>query len=73
MAVLGYQRFAAHGGDIGSYVTNRLALEYPAQLVGIHVTYPAEPHLDLTDPALPEEVRSFLAARPTLDPGEVPA
>ena len=35
---LGYQRFAAHGGDWGASVTARLGFAYPGQLVGIHVT-----------------------------------
>jgi pimeloyl-ACP methyl ester carboxylesterase len=41
--VLGYPRFGAHGGDIGAMVANRLALEHPKRLVGIHVTRPADP------------------------------
>ncbi len=35
---LGYHRFAAHGGDIGSSVTQELALSYPELLIGIHLT-----------------------------------
>jgi pimeloyl-ACP methyl ester carboxylesterase len=35
---LGYQRFAAHGGDWGAGVTARLGFAYPQHLVGIHVT-----------------------------------
>jgi pimeloyl-ACP methyl ester carboxylesterase len=41
--VLGYGRFGAHGGDIGAMVANRLALEHPERLAGIHVTRAAEP------------------------------
>jgi pimeloyl-ACP methyl ester carboxylesterase len=41
--VLGYARFGAHGGDIGAMVANRLALEHPERLVGIHVTRAADP------------------------------
>lgn len=37
--VLGYARFAAAGGDIGSGVSLRLALAHPDLLVGIHLTY----------------------------------
>ncbi|GHO66904.1 multidrug MFS transporter [Ktedonobacter sp. SOSP1-52] len=37
--VLDYSRFAAAGGDIGSGVTQRLALAHPGLLVGIHLTY----------------------------------
>ncbi|HEX7734565.1 MAG TPA: epoxide hydrolase, partial [Ktedonobacteraceae bacterium] len=36
---LGYSRFAAAGGDIGSGVTQRLALAHPDLLVGIHLTF----------------------------------
>lgn len=36
--VLGYTRFAAHGGDMGSAVTQDLALTYPDDLIGIHLT-----------------------------------
>ena len=36
--VLGYKRFAAAGGDIGSRVTRLLALAHPESLVGIHLT-----------------------------------
>jgi microsomal epoxide hydrolase len=35
---LGYQRFAAQGGDLGSSITEALAIAYPASLVGIHLT-----------------------------------
>ena len=33
---LGYERFAAHGGDVGSSVTLQLALLHPEKLIGIH-------------------------------------
>jgi pimeloyl-ACP methyl ester carboxylesterase len=36
--VLGYRRFAAAGGDIGSGVTRFLAVAHPDVLVGIHLT-----------------------------------
>ena len=36
--VLGYERFAAHGGDWGSSVTEQLARSHAASLVGIHLT-----------------------------------
>jgi pimeloyl-ACP methyl ester carboxylesterase len=35
--VLGYQRFAAQGGDWGGFVTSRLGLNYRERLYGIHV------------------------------------
>ncbi len=36
---LGYPRFGASGGDIGAGVTQRLALQYPEFLIGIHLHY----------------------------------
>jgi pimeloyl-ACP methyl ester carboxylesterase len=44
-AVLGYRRFAAAGGDIGSDVVTRLALQHPASLLGIHLTDVRDPWL----------------------------
>ncbi len=35
---LGYEKFAAAGGDIGSGVTRYLALNHPELLIGIHLT-----------------------------------
>jgi microsomal epoxide hydrolase len=35
--VLGYARFAAQGGDWGSFVTSRLAYDHPDRLIGIHL------------------------------------
>ncbi len=42
---LGYGRFAAHGGDWGSAVTEQLAFNYAASLVGIHLTDVPYTHL----------------------------
>src|SRR3990172_8723616 len=36
--VLGYKRFAAQGGDVGTGVTERLAIAYANHVVGIHLT-----------------------------------
>ncbi|WP_225625946.1 alpha/beta fold hydrolase [Streptomyces werraensis] len=36
MTRLGYERFGAVGGDIGSHVSRYLALEYPERVVGAH-------------------------------------
>lgn len=38
MTELGYQKFAAAGGDMGSGVTRYLAANYPERLDGIHLT-----------------------------------
>ena len=40
---LGYTRYAAAGGDIGSDVVTRLALQHPDALLGIHLTDVRDP------------------------------
>jgi pimeloyl-ACP methyl ester carboxylesterase len=43
--VLGYSRFAAQGGDWGSFVTARLGYAHPEKLAGIHLNMlPLSPH-----------------------------
>ena len=37
MSRLGYQRFAAHGTDIGAGITGRLAALYPDRVIGTHI------------------------------------
>ncbi len=60
--VLGYRRFAAHGGDWGAFVTARLGLACPDRLVGIHVTLLGL-RRDLPPPAHPtEEDRAYFEA-----------
>ncbi len=39
MTRLGYDRFAAQGGDWGSAVTTALAVQEPDRLIGIHLNY----------------------------------
>lgn len=53
MSRLGYERFAAQGGDWGSMITAALAVQHPDRLIGIHLTLavvvpPAETLSDLT-------------------------
>lgn len=43
---LGYERFAAAGGDIGSGITQQLALKHSDSIVGIHLT--DVPYLNFT-------------------------
>lgn len=43
--VLGYRRFAAHGGDWGAIVASQLSHKYAADLYGIHVSMPVWPGL----------------------------
>lgn len=52
MTQLGYERFAAAGGDVGSGVTKELALRHPARLTGVHFTdvgYPTGQEGGLTE------------------------
>ena len=57
---LGFERYGAHGGDLGVGITSRLAQAHPEAVVGIHlmdVERPLRPDVaDLTD-----EEREFLA------------
>jgi pimeloyl-ACP methyl ester carboxylesterase len=54
MSQLGYERFAAHGGDIGGGITARLGQQFPERLVGIHVTNVYGSVADGTPPSLAE-------------------
>jgi len=58
---LGYCRFGAQGGDIGSGITNRLGLYHPHLLVGIHVTDVLNPVLGPDAPPLTKAERQMLA------------
>ena len=44
--VLGYERFCAHGGDWGAFVTAHLAHEYAESLIGAHMTLSVIPGVD---------------------------
>lgn len=60
---LGYQKFAAHGGDWGSSVTEQLAFNHAYLLVGIHLTEIPYHHLFAVAPKnLSEPEREYLAA-----------
>jgi len=50
--VLGYQRFAAQGGDWGAFITACLGAAYPERLAGIHVNLLVV-RRDQTPPATP--------------------
>ena len=57
MLRLGFDRYVAHGGDLGAGVSTRLAESHPEALVGIHLLAVRDP-AGVTDPS-PEE-REFL-------------
>ena len=56
MKRLGYEKFAAQGGDLGGIVANVMAKQAPPELLGIHVNFPA------TIP--PEIVKALQAGSP---------
>jgi pimeloyl-ACP methyl ester carboxylesterase len=62
MTVLGYQRFGAAGGDIGSEVSRYLGLDHPNRVVAVHRTDVGLPVFS-GDPAdLAPEERAWLVA-----------
>lgn len=61
MTELGYTRFAARGGDIGSGVTAWLGIDYPGRVIGIHVSDVLRPGLGPDSAPLSEHERKFLA------------
>jgi pimeloyl-ACP methyl ester carboxylesterase len=48
MKRLGYNRFAAQGGDWGGFVTNAMALLAPPELIGIHVNFAGTAPADIS-------------------------
>ena len=56
---LGYERFVAHGGDIGGGVTNRLGRFYGEHVAAIH-TMVAAPVADTSTPPLSDAEKSWL-------------
>jgi pimeloyl-ACP methyl ester carboxylesterase len=60
---LGYERFAAHGGDVGSGMTEALVATRPELLVGIHLTDIPYTHIFTTPPEeLSEAEQKYLEA-----------
>jgi pimeloyl-ACP methyl ester carboxylesterase len=53
MKRLGYTRYVAQGGDVGGQITDAMAVEAPAELVGIHTNFLF---------ALPEDISNTLQA-----------
>lgn len=43
MRGLGYERFVAHGGDAGAFVTARLGHAHAASMIGVHLNLPVLP------------------------------
>jgi pimeloyl-ACP methyl ester carboxylesterase len=67
MGALGYERFAAQGGDLGAGVSTALGLRHSSRIIGIHLNYipgSYRPYLpDAESPAASED--RFLASAAT--------
>lgn len=66
MTELGYDRFAAQGGDIGASVTTALGLRHKERLIGVHLNFVPgsyKPFVTETSPLTSEE-ESFLRGAP---------
>ncbi|MES2739858.1 MAG: epoxide hydrolase family protein [Pseudomonadota bacterium] len=58
---LGYASFIASGTDIGAGVATRMALKYPDQVCGIHISAVIDPPLTDASPPLSELERDYVA------------
>ena len=72
MTALGYQRFGASGGDIGSHVSRYLALDHPDRVVAVHRTDAGVPVLTGDPAELTAEERDWLRASPRGAPPRAP-
>ncbi len=59
---LGYQRFAAQGGDWGSVVTEQLAVAHPDVVLGFHLNNIPYHHLFAKADDLSQEEQTYLEA-----------
>jgi pimeloyl-ACP methyl ester carboxylesterase len=62
MDVLGYRRFGAAGGDIGSHVSRYLALDHPDRVVAVHRTDAGVPFFAGDRSELAPEERAWIDA-----------
>jgi pimeloyl-ACP methyl ester carboxylesterase len=60
MGVLGYGRFGAAGGDIGSHVSRYLGLDHPDRVVAVHRTDAGVPFFGGDPAELTSEERAFV-------------
>ena len=61
MGELGYERYGAQGGDIGSGISTWLALKHPESVLGLHLNYISgsfQPFLEANEP-VPEDVKEY--------------
>jgi pimeloyl-ACP methyl ester carboxylesterase len=67
---LGYEKFAAHGGDWGSTITEHLARSYGKRLLGIHLTDVPFSHLFEKPDDLSANEKKFIAETEKWQPSE---
>jgi pimeloyl-ACP methyl ester carboxylesterase len=60
MEILGYQRFGAAGGDIGSHVSRYLGIDHPERVVAVHRTDAGVPVFDGDPSTLTADERAWL-------------
>ncbi len=60
MTTLGYDRFGAAGGDIGSHVTRYLGLDHPDRVVAVHRTDAGVPRPQVDPATLTPQERDWL-------------
>jgi epoxide hydrolase len=71
MSRLGYERFAAQGGDWGCMVTTHLAIRHPERLLGIHLNMAlASPEKLIALGELTDEEQGFLGLMATYQENE---
>ena len=58
--VLGYSRYGARGGDIGTSITSWLGFDHPEHVVGIHLSDMLQPFVGAGAPPLSDAERSFV-------------
>ncbi|CAL9324086.1 epoxide hydrolase family protein [Streptomyces sp. SudanB66_2053] len=72
MTRLGYERFGAHGGDWGAFISTELALQVPERVAALHLTMPLAGPLpedaataDETEQRMNAKRAAFLGTGPT--------
>lgn len=71
MAALGYERYAAGGGDFGAGVATYMALDNPRPLIGLHLSnLEISPYLGPGSPALSKAEKVYLGQRTDWDSRE---
>ncbi|OCA84020.1 epoxide hydrolase [Bacillus sp. FJAT-27225] len=61
MKLLGYERFGAHGYDLGASIVGLLCLDHPENIIGYHTTSPGNPSPYISnDTVLTKDEKTYL-------------